>query len=499
MRLPSHPNAQITKTSGGDWRVHMDNGVAQKTSSPDEVEETEEGTPAAQAQTSIASPSPAMRLDTDVIVYWRLKSGLPGGVDITPYKEAGSKTGTFMMTVTPGDDLKPITEGRDWVFILDKSGSMSGKWSTLTDGIEKGLKNLGADDRFRIVMFDSHAFDLTKGYRAAVPTEIDKAINALAQITPDNSTNLYEGLNVGFQGLDQDRSSGVVLITDGVANTGETEKRAFMKLVDKADVRLFTMILGNSANKPLLNNIAKSSGGTAITVSNSDDLIGKVMEATSKLKHQAMHDVQVSIKGVKTLEVWPKDLSSLYRGQQLVLFGHYRGHGDADVSVTGKVSGQPIEYRAKIALPKTATLNPELERLWAYAAIEDVMWDIDTYGENADRKQAATDIATEYGLVTPYTSMIVVREEVFAQRGIDRNNKARVETEQQAAQQRAGAASPSTSSSALNGANFTSQPRAAMTTSSGSGALDIWTLLPILTLGGLVLVMRRSRQEGASC
>ena len=169
VRMPSHPNAQITKTSGGDWRVHMDNGVAQKTSSPDEVEETEEGTPAAQAQTSIASPSPAMRLDTDVIVYWRLKSGLPGGVDITPYKEAGSKTGTFMMTVTPGDDLKPITEGRDWVFILDKSGSMSGKWSTLTDGIEKGLKNLGADDRFRIVMFDSHAFDLTKGYRAAVP------------------------------------------------------------------------------------------------------------------------------------------------------------------------------------------------------------------------------------------------------------------------------------------------------------------------------------------
>ncbi len=493
VRLPAHPNAVITQTSGGDWHVHMDNGIGFPSS-----DEGENESPQATASPQTSTATPAMRLDTDIIIYWRLKTGLPGSVNVTPYKEVGAKTGTFMMTITPGDDLKPITKGRDWVFILDKSGSMGGKWATLTDGIEKGLKNLGTSDRFRIVMFDTNAMDLTQGYRAATQVEIDKAINTLAHITPDQSTNLYAGMNLGLRDLDQDRTSGVILVTDGVANTGETKKRAFLDLVEKTDVRLFTMIMGNSANKPLLNNIAKASGGTAITVSNSDDLIGKVMEATSKLKHEAMHNVEVHINGVKTLEVWPKELTNLYRGQQMVLFGHYRGDGEADVRVTGKISGQPIEYHAKVTLPKQATLNPEIERLWAYSAIEDVMWDIDTYGENADRKQAATDLATEYGLVTPYTSMIVVREEVFAQRGIDRHNKARVEAEQQAQQQRAGLNTTNTQSSTLNGAGFTSQPRASMTTSSGSGALDVWTLLPIMTLSGLLLVLRRSRQNGGA-
>ncbi len=493
VRLPSHPHAVITQTPSGDWRVQMDNGAG-FASSASEDDETP-GAAGQGAQTAFAAP--AMKLDTDIVVYWRLKAGLPGSVDVTPYKEAGSKTGTFMMTVTPGDDLKPITEGRDWVFILDKSGSMGGKWAALTDGIEKGLQNLGANDRFRIVLFDDHASDLTRGYRAVHQAEIDKAIDTLSHIQPDNSTNLYAGLELGFKHVDQDRTSGIILVTDGVANTGETRKRAFLDLVDKADVRLFTMIMGNSANRPLLNNIAKASNGTAIAVSNSDDLIGKVMEATSKLKHEAMHDVHITIDGVKTLEVWPQDLGSLYRGQQMVLFGHYRGSGEADVRVTGKVSGRPIAYRTQVKFPDQAVLNLEIERLWAYAAIEDVMWEIDTYGENADRKQAATDLAVEYGLVTPYTSMIVVREEVFAQHGIDRHNKARVEAEQQARQQRAGV-SPSASTHVLSGSGFASQPQGSLSGGSGAGALDVWALLPVLALGGLLFAMRRKASAGAA-
>ena len=50
-------------------------------------------------------------LDKDIIVYYRHKDNLPGSVDFVAYKEKGKRKGTFMMTITPGDDLKPISNG----------------------------------------------------------------------------------------------------------------------------------------------------------------------------------------------------------------------------------------------------------------------------------------------------------------------------------------------------------------------------------------------------
>lgn len=494
VRLPAHPNATVNKTSGGDWSVHMDNGGTPSGVSPEDDIVNEDGERAAAAAQNAAP----VRLNQDVVVYWRHKAGLPGNVKITPYKRAQDKTGTFMMVVTPGDDLQTIQTGRDWVFVLDKSGSMNGKWATLTDGVEKGLRKLGAQDRFRIVMFDERARELTQGYRAASPMEIQNAIDALAQVLPGHSTNLFAGLEMAFDDLDQDRSSGVVLVTDGVANTGETRKRAFLDLVETTDVRLFTLIMGNSANTPLLKNIAKASGGTAVAVSNNDDLVGQILAATSKLNHQALHNVKVRIDGVKTVDVWPKDLGSLYRGQQLVVFGHYRGDGRADVRVTAQVSGQPVEYRAQAAFPAKATLNPEIERLWAFSAIEDLMWDIDTFGQDADRKQAVVDLAVEHGLVTPYTSMVVVRDEVFAQRNIKRTNDARLTVERQAQQNRAAAPVVSAAPNTLSGSGFASNPQPDLSGGSGAGALDMWAVLPVLVLAGLAFAARRPQPKAGS-
>ena len=58
-----------------------------------------------------------------------------------------------MLVVTPGDDLKPIQEGKDWVFVLDISGSMRGKYATLVDGVQRALQKMYPQDRFRIVLF----------------------------------------------------------------------------------------------------------------------------------------------------------------------------------------------------------------------------------------------------------------------------------------------------------------------------------------------------------
>jgi len=419
-RLPQHSQAKISKLSDKEWNVSLVN----------EAVAAEEDT------TASTKPAVVHRLDEDIAVYWRQMQGLPGAIEMVAYKEAAGGRGTFMMTVTPGDDLTPITEGRDWVFVLDFSGSMEGKFQSLIEGLNKGLSQLNPNDRFRIILFNNRPREITTGFEYALPETVQRYIRVLENNHPNNGTNLFAGLKLGMQSLDADRSNALILVTDGVANVGYTEKKDFLELLEKKDVRLFTFVMGNSANRPLLESMAKVSNGFAMNVSNSDDIAGKLLEATSRLTHEALHDIDVRFSGVKVRDLTPDRIGSLYRGQQLIVLGHYWGGGEASISVDGKISGESKNYTSTLEFPETAVLHPEIERLWGFAKIEDLQNRLDYFGENADIKHAIIDVAVENGLVTDYTSMIVLREERYKELGINRLNWKRVQTEQLARQER---------------------------------------------------------------
>ncbi len=461
LRMPNQAQALISQSGPGEWQVELGS------SNQDDSEE------------SGASNNPnqsAFTLDKDLIVYWRHKAGLPGCVDLTTYKAEGQSKGTFMLTITPGDDLKPVIEGSDWIFVLDISGSMHGKYASLAHGVQQALGKMRVEDRFRIITFDSSAKELTNGYVNATPAMITHYSNIVTAVKPGNSTNLYAGLKKGLRGIEADRTSAIILVTDGVANVGETKQRKFIQLLEKKDIRLFTFIMGNSANRPLLDAITRKSNGFTSSISNSDDIVGKILEAVSKVSHQALHGVEFSIDGARVNDITPKEIGSLYRGQQLIVFGHYFGEGDAQIRLRGKISGEKKEYRTHVNFPALDKGHPELERLWAYATIEGLNEEIQDFGEDADMKQAIIDIATEYSLVTDYTSMVVVRDEVFESLGIKRENKKRLQTEQAAQQKRA--AQPVVSQRADTQQPMFNSNRPSHR--SGTGAMDGWLLLLIL-------------------
>jgi Ca-activated chloride channel family protein len=477
VRLPNQPQAIIRSQTDGEWSVHLGNQTPAAGDKPaQEVQEDLHADTHVQTNANAA----VFTLDQDLVVYWRHQAGLPGSVDLVVHKPADSHRGTFMLVVTPGDDLKTIEEGKDWVFVVDVSGSMQGKYATLVDGVQRALQKLRSEDRFRMVLFNNRSWELTPGFVSASPEKVAHYSQALLGIDPANGTNLYAGLDQGLKSLDADRTSALVLVTDGAANVGETRQRRFIELIKKKDIRLFTFVLGNSANRPLLEALARASNGFAVNISNSDDIVGQLLAATSKVTHEALHGVEIKIDGVKTADLTPGRIGSLYRGQQLAVFGHYWGEGMADVRLTGRISGQDKTYQTRFAFPAVATENPEVDRLWAYASVEEAVQEISDFGENADLKQAIIDLGVEYGLVTDYTAMVVVRNEVFDAHGIKRGNQTRRATEDFARQQRA--QRPAVSRQVDSQRPMYTSNRA---DHSGGGALDAWTLLLLLPLAWL--------------
>lgn len=409
-------------------------GVREQTSTDNSDSQTHEitseSTSTAPTTVPTTIPTTVTRLDQDILLYWRHAPNLPASVDMIAYKESNDSKGTYKLTLTPGTDLPLLTQGRDWVFILDISGSMQGKFSTLVEGVRQGLSDLSPQDRFKVVLFNDQASNFTKGYLPADQNNVQRIIQKLDQVTPHKGTNLYAGLKNGINQLDTDRSTAVVLVTDGVANVGTTEKSKFLKLLENRDVRLFTFIMGNSANRPLLEGMTELSNGFAMSISNADDISGQLMLAKGKMSHAAMRDVTIEVDGVRSKDlVTPALSNTLYHGQQLTVLGHYYKAGEARVKLTGTINGEKKTYTTRFNLPEQASQHPELERLWAFTAIEELQAQMDYLGSDKDSEQAIVDTAVEYGLMTDYTSMLVVREEVFKALNIQRTNKARTDKE----------------------------------------------------------------------
>jgi len=481
LRLPNHSSAVIQKINDKEWKLSLSNHTATSNIEPDDA-----GVEGVMSEQELSSPVPVTAvatLDQDILVYWRHAEGLAASLDMVVYRqgseESGKTKGTFMLTLTPGDDLALLNAGRDWVFILDISGSMQGKYATLVEGVRQGLGKLGPQDRFRVVMFNNRAIDFSGGFQVVNTESVNALLTRLENFQPDGGTNLYAGLKMGLNKLDSDRSAAIILVTDGVANVGTTEKKAFIKLLEQRDVRLFTFIMGNSANRPLLESMTQVSNGFAMAVSNADDIVGQLMLATSKMTHQSLRDVELKIKGQRVTDVTPATIGSLYRGKQLIVFGHYWQAGEIDVQLTGTVGGELRQYQTHVSLPENSTENPELERLWAFAEIEHLQAQMDYFGVNADQEQAITDVALEYGLVTDYTSMLVVADEQFQQLGIARNNQARVLTEQIARDQRQ--QQPVQTNRVDQSQLMFNKPSAGL--GSGGGAIGPWGLLLIGLVG----------------
>lgn len=434
------------------------------------------------------APAGSMR---DFVLYYRLEEKLPGRVELLTYRPAAGEPGTFMMIHTPGIDLKPIESGADYTFVLDVSGSMSGKIATLARGVVQALGELKQPDRFRVIRFSDDA-QVVVDWTEATAENVRSAAAAVQALRSNGGTNIYNALQKGLADLESRRVQSVVLVTDGVANQGIVDAARFRELLRGVDVRVFGFLMGNSANWPLLETITKASGGFYAAVSNDDDIVGQLLLAKGKITSEALHDVKLEWAGVNVQEVG-EITQKLYYGQQLVIFGRYQQPGKGEVKLTTKISGEAHTYSTRFELPVENREFPELERLWAMARIDELVVASDAglvAGDDAKRQIAK--LGVDYQLVTDHTSMVVMGDESFAVRGIERRNRERVAAEDTAQTARAAqwSAPPRTAppvTHQVDAAAPTYPSHSSSVGRRGGGALDPLTVLAVLTLAGLAV------------
>ncbi|HEY8667885.1 MAG TPA: VIT domain-containing protein [Tepidisphaeraceae bacterium] len=372
-----------------------------------------------------------VRPDTDFkVIFSRSKD--PIGIDLLTYRN-GPDDGYFLLLASPGMDVaRNAVQKKDICFVLDTSGSMAGpKLDQAKKALQFCLANLNEGDRFEIIRFSTDAEDVFGKLVDANKENIDKAQKFVADLKPIGGTAIHEALRKA-QALRPVRSAPkpgdppveqigpaehpyiIIFLTDGLPTVGVTQEDPIVQnaIKDGQSTRIFCFGIGNDVNTHLLDRIANATGALSQYVLPQEDIEVKVSDFYTKIKEPVLDHVTVSFNGdIKTSQLYPNNIPDLFKGQMLTVFGRYSGKGPASVKITGNLNGQRKEFVTDVTFTERDTANQFIPRLWAMRRVGWLLEEIRLHGESGEVRDEVTRLARDWGIVTPYTSYLILEDE----------------------------------------------------------------------------------------
>jgi Ca-activated chloride channel family protein len=338
------------------------------------------------------------------------------GMSLLSFKAPG-EDGYFMAILAPKQRVDAVEiVKKDVVFILDRSGSMAGeKIEQARKALRFCVNSLSAGDRFTIVPFSTEAETWKESLVAAIPENVRSARTYIDSIRAMGGTNIDGALQraMAMKPPDSDRPFMVVFLTDGEPTIGETSTPAILNNVRKYNVsgtRLFAFGIGTKLNTHLLDKLAEQNGGDREYVAPNEDLEIKVSNFYSKIAHPVLAGLVLDFPGLGAYDVYPKRLPDLFRGSQLIVMGRYKNPGMKAVKLTGELNGKSRSYVYESTFAGRDTGTAFLPRTWASRKIGYLLDHIRLHGENRELKQEIVRLAKKYGIITPYTSYLVLED-----------------------------------------------------------------------------------------
>jgi Ca-activated chloride channel family protein len=340
------------------------------------------------------------------------------GLSLLTHREPG-KDGFFLLLVSPKSELDDREVlAKDVIFVLDTSGSMSeeGKMDKAKAALRFGVNALNARDRFNIVSFAGEEHLMSERAIAGDDAGKRQAREFIEGMRATGGTNINDALMAAFKQLQPgDRPQIVVLITDGQPTVGETQANrilANVKQSNKTNLRLFTFGVGYDVNTVLLDGLANENRGTVDYIEPKEDIEVKVSNFFAKVNNPVLSDLKIDWGGVETDLIYPRATPDIFHGSQLVLIGRYRSPKNAAsvrLTLAGKASSRERRFvYDDLRFPERQTENDFLPHLWAMRRVGHLLDQIRLNGESKELRDEVVDLGTRYGIVTPYTSSLVL-------------------------------------------------------------------------------------------
>jgi len=339
------------------------------------------------------------------------------GLSLLSY-QSGNDNGYFLLTASPSFivDEKQI-DAKDITFVLDISGSMAGeKMRQAKRALLYCINNLNSQDGFDIVRFSTEAYSLFGDIVTATELNIKKAEKFIEDLKPVGGTNIEEALSIALKEKgNSNRSHMIIFITDGKPTIGETVDENLTKKIEKLNKeskRIFTFGIGNEINTHLLDKITEITKATRTYIAPNEDIEIKVSSFYDKVQSPVLSNVSLSFeRTVEVLQTYPRTLPDLFKGSSIIVFGRYTGNGSSSVTLKGTIKGEQKAFSYKAEFVNDDDEYNFIPPLWASRRIGFLLDQIRLNGEDKELVDEITQLAREHGIVTPYTSYLIMEDE----------------------------------------------------------------------------------------
>ncbi len=322
----------------------------------------------------------------------------------------GEEENFFLYTIQP--PARPVaksTPPRDYIFIVDVSGSMNGFPIEVSKKLMRSLlSGLNAEDRFNVLLFAGSSDVYSSDLVSANSNEINKAIRFIEEQNGSGGTEILPALKRALDMIDDNgRSTTVVIATDGLV-TVEREAIALME-DNLGKANFFPFGIGSSSNRYIIEAMAHAGMSEPFICTTEAEALKKAKEFQQLILNPVLTDIQVSFDGMKVYDVIPKNSPDLFADKSLVLFGKYKSINNASITVRGKNADGKFNETMDVSGTNPSNENQALRYLWARQKIK-MLADYNRAEPDGELKEEITDLGLKYSLLTEFTSFVAVDE-----------------------------------------------------------------------------------------
>ena len=344
------------------------------------------------------------------------------GLSLVTQHPAG-EDGYFMLLLAPGAAAQAEALRRDLVAVVDVSGSMSGeKMAQAKLAVTQLIGSLRESDRFRLVAFSGGVRRYASGWTAATVANRNDAGAWIRSLEAEGGTNIAGALTEAFsEAADAEALGVVVFLTDGQPSVGESNPEQIAERAEqgRGRFRVFAFGVGDDVNTYLLDRLTERARGTTEYVRPGENIERAVGALAAKVASPVLTDLALSAsQGVELYDLQPGSLPDLFAGDEMVVFGRYRGTGSAggerSVVVRGRRNGRTEEFQTALADREGDARY--IEQLWAARKAGALSREIRLRGQTRELMDALKQLALRYGILTEYTSYLVQEPNIVARR-----------------------------------------------------------------------------------
>jgi Ca-activated chloride channel homolog len=361
------------------------------------------------------------KLDKDFRLYFVPKAERIG-FSLLAHRDSPGDRGFFLLMLSPSALAKERSAPRDLVLVVDTSSSMEDeKLRQAKAALRHTLDSLGPDDRFALIAFATTPRSFRQGLSEPTAEDLREARSWVEHLKAAGGTDIAAALEAAL-GFRTEKRTGrtfqVVFLTDGLPTVGLTEKSKIIEMVNQRDnqgIRIYTFGVGDDVDAHLLDLLTETTRGCSTYVRPTEDLEVKVSAFSAKIQRPVRTELELEISGgPRLVEMYPPRLPDLFQGEQLQVLGRYEGHGRAAITLKGHAGDHLFSESFETRFPEMAADYSFIAPIWARRKVGYLLDQIRLNGESAEVKGELIQLAREFSIATPYTSLLVVPESTLS-------------------------------------------------------------------------------------